>query len=132
MHLTAEQKHLILLEYRPRSPNHCFGELARRHSVKGGRCIVHRWHEKWDGTAQSVQPTDGAGRPRVLTEAQVALHVAPRIRAANRRRQAVHYPDIMGAVQHATGTTLSLRMLQTLPSRAAWGAPTDDEKTNIQ
>jgi hypothetical protein len=112
MHLSAEQKHHILLEYKPYSYAHGFGSLAARHGVAGGGRTIQRWHERWDGTPQSLQHTDGAGRPRVLSSAQVALHLAPRIRAANRQHKAVHYPDVIAEVRTATGTSVSSSTLR--------------------
>jgi hypothetical protein len=112
MHLTADVKHHILLEYRPYSHAHSFGALAERHNVVGGRRTVQRWHERWDGTPQSLQHTEGAGRPRVLSSDQVTRHLRPRILSANRRHKAVHYPDVLLGVRSATGTNVSLSTLK--------------------
>jgi transposase len=110
--LTAIAKRHILLEYRPRSPTHSFAALARAHGVAGGADVVRHWHDRWDGTPFSLQHKQGAGRPRKLSRTQVSRHVKPRILAANRRHEAVHYTDILSAVQDATASDLSLRTLQ--------------------
>lgn len=109
---TPQQKHSILTHYRAHDRGAGFDALARRFAVAGGGRTIQRWHSRWDGTAASLQHASGAGRPRTLSSAQVTRHVKPRILAANRRHEAVHYPDILPAVQAATGTDLSLRTLR--------------------
>jgi hypothetical protein len=53
-----------------------------------------------------------SGRPRTLSRQQVIRHVRPRLLAANRRGEAVHYPSLLPPVQAATDSDLSLRTLQ--------------------
>jgi hypothetical protein len=55
-HLSAEAKHHILLEYAPHSATHSLAALAARHAVKGGKRVLLRWHQQWDGTAASLTP----------------------------------------------------------------------------
>ena len=109
---TPQQKHKILTHYHAGERGAGFDALARRFAVEGGGRTIQRWHSRWDGTPVSLQHQSGAGRPRLLNRAQVTRHVKPRILAANRRNEAVHYPDILPAVQAATGTDVSLRTLR--------------------
>lgn len=110
--LTPKQKHDILVHYRPRSPNHSFVALAKH--AEGGVTdrSIRNWYQRWDGTPTSLQHRTIAGRPRTLSRAQVKRHVQPRIRSANRKHHAIHYPDILPAVRSATHKQLTLRTLQ--------------------
>jgi transposase len=110
--LTAEQKHSILLEYSPRSTTHSFATLAARHGVTGGRRTVENWHQRWDGTPQSLQHRKGAGRPRMLTSREVEQHVRAPILRANRAHKPVHYSALLPPLQQKTGKQLTLRTLQ--------------------
>lgn len=109
---TSEQKHEILLEYQPRSSTHSFVALARRHSVAGGRKVVQSWYQRWNGTIASLQHKRVAGRPRILTVAQVKRHIAPRIRSKNRSHTPIVYPQLLPAVAAATGKSISLRTIE--------------------
>lgn len=111
-HLSAEAKHHILLEYAPHDASHGFTALARRHAVKGGADVVRRWHQRWDGTAASLERKAGSGKPRALSTAEVHQHVRDPILAANRAHSAVHYSTLLPSVQEETGVELSLRTLQ--------------------
>jgi len=109
---TPEQKHEILLEYQPHTPDHSFATLATRHRVAGGRDVVRRWFKQWDGTAASLQRKPGSGRPRVLTTAEVQQHVATTIRDRNRSHQPIHYNEVQQSVTTSTGKRPSLRTIQ--------------------
>jgi hypothetical protein len=111
-HLSAETKHHILLEYSPHDSTRSFAALARRHAVKGGERVVRRWYASWDGTPASLQERDRPGRPRSLSAAQVARHLATPIRAANRAHRAIHYSDLVPRVRAATDTQVSPRTLR--------------------
>lgn len=110
--LSPEAKHHILLQYRARSPTHSFVALAARAGGGLDASTVRKWHQQWDGTVQSLQRKPVPGRPRALSAAQVTRHVLPRIRAANRRGEALHYPTLHTSVQQATGKQLSLQTLR--------------------
>lgn len=109
---TPQLKHHILLQHRS-NPQQCsFAELARRYAVKGGRELVRQWHQRWDGTPQSLERKGGSGRARALSAAQVSRHVRAPILAANRAHRAIHYTELLPAVRQKTGTEVSLRSLQ--------------------
>lgn len=110
--LSGETKHAILLEYQPHSPTHGFAALAARHSIAGGRKTVERWYSSWNGTPASLKHKSGAGRPRVLSKAEVSRHVRAPILAANRAHRAVHYTDLLKSAQQKTGKEVSLRSVQ--------------------
>jgi hypothetical protein len=109
---TAHEKHIILSEYRPRSPTHSFAALAARHGIVGGKRTVQRWHQRWKKNPVSLEHRKGAGRPRVLSKLQVTRHVVPPIRNANRAARAIRYPQLLPRVQAATGTDVSLSTLK--------------------
>ena len=111
-HVSAEAKHHILLEYSPHDTTRSFAALARRHAVKGGAQVLRLWHSRWNGTPASLQEHSRPGRPRLLSRAQVARHIATPIRHANRAHRAVHYPDLLPRVHAATRTRVSLRTVQ--------------------
>jgi len=111
-HLSADVKHHILLEYSPYDTTRTFAALARRHAVKGGERLLRLWHSRWDGTPASLQERSRPGRPRLLSRAQVARHIATPIRHANRAHRAIHYPDLLPRVRGATGTQVSIQTLR--------------------
>lgn len=110
--LPPHHKHSILQQYRPHSPTHSFAALAVQAGSGVTAQAVANWDKRWNGTAASLQHRAGAGRPRVLSGVQVARHILPRIRSANRKHQAIHYPDILPAVRSATHTSVSLRSIR--------------------
>jgi hypothetical protein len=111
-HLSADAKHHILLEYSPHDATRSFAALADRHGIAGGRDVVRRWHERWDGTPRSLERKEGSGKTPLLSAAQVSRHVRAPILAANRAHRAVHYTELLPRVQAATGKQLALRTLQ--------------------
>jgi hypothetical protein len=112
MQLTAEAKHTILLEYQPHSTTHSFSALARRHSIAGGADVIRHWHDRWDGSASSLQRRPVSGRPRLLSRAQVSRHIRAPILAANRAHRAIHYTDLLPKVRQKTRTQLSIQTLR--------------------
>ena len=111
-HLTAEAKHAILLEYTPHTHTHSFAALARRHSIKGGRRVLQRWHERWNGTPQSLKEESRSGRPRRLSRGDVQRDVAGPILRANRSHTSVHYSAVVTEVREKTGAEIPLRTVQ--------------------
>ena len=109
---TPDQKHSILLEYSPHTTDRSFAALAARHAVAGGRDVVRRWHQRWNGTIASLQRKAVSGRPRVLSARQVQQHVRAPILRANRAHKAVHYPELLQSVRTKTGKQIALRTLQ--------------------
>lgn len=110
--LSSTAKHHILLEYRALSPSHSFAALAARHGIAGGADVVRHWHDRWDGTPQSLERRAGSGRPRALTRSQANDCVRTPIKNKRRAHAAVHYPDLLPSLQHKTGKQISLRTLQ--------------------
>lgn len=110
--LSADIKHHILLEYSPHSHTHNFAALAAKHGVAGGGEVVRRWHAQWDGTPQSLERKPVAGRPRILSRAQVTRHIRVPILAANRAHRAVHYTQLLPRVRQSTGKQVTLRTIQ--------------------
>jgi hypothetical protein len=104
---TPEAKHAILLEYSPHTVDHSFAALAVRHGVAGGRDVVRRWHDRWNGTSQSLQHSRGAGRPRVLSVREVQQHVRAPILRANRAHVSLHYPSVAQSVCEKIGKSVS-------------------------
>lgn len=111
-HLSADTKHHILLEYAAGDSTRSFAELARRHGVKGGRDVVRRWHQRWNGTPASLQRKQGTGKARILSEAQVTRLVRQPLLAANRAHRSVHYTQLLPTVRQKSGNQLSLRTLR--------------------
>lgn len=110
--LNADTKHHILLEYAADDRARSFAALAERHAVKGGARVVRRWHQRWNGTPASLQHKKGAGRPRILSKAQVTRLVRVPVLAANRAHRAVHYTQLLPAVRKKTGKKLSIQTLR--------------------
>lgn len=110
--LSAEAKHHILLEYAPSDATRSFAALARRHAVKGGAQVVRSWHQRWNGTAASLQRKAVTGRPRALSTAQVQQHVRAPILRSNHAHRAIHYSSLAQSVRAATGVSVSDRTVR--------------------
>lgn len=109
---SAQQKQNILLHYQAGRKGAGFKALAVRFAVKGGGTLIRSWHQRWDGTVQSLQSKQSPGRPRILNRTEVRRHVRDPILAANRSRKAVSYTRLLPTVRQKTGKSLSLRSLR--------------------
>jgi hypothetical protein len=74
--------------------------------------VVQQWHQRWDGSAASLQDKQRSGRPRKLSSRQVQQHVRKPILAANRKHRPISYTQLLPSVQAATGSQLSLPTLR--------------------
>jgi hypothetical protein len=110
--LTPDLKHHILTQYLPSSRDNSFGALARRYNIKGGKRTIHRWYARWDGTPASLEHRPGAGRPRLLSAAQLRDTIALPIQNRNRAHHAIHYTELLPTVRDRTGASVSLRTIQ--------------------
>jgi len=109
---TPQQKHSILSHYCAGVRGAGFDALARRFAVKGGGSLIRSWYAAWDGTPASLQQKGGAGRPRILSRAEVSRHVRAPLLAANRAHRAIHYTTLLPALRAKTRKQISLRSLQ--------------------
>ena len=110
--LTAEQKHSILTHLQSCCEGVTAEAIAAAHGVKGGSSTLRKWVKKWDGTVQSLQRKEVAGRPRALSRAEISRHIRAPILAANRSNRAIHYPSIHQAVQRKTGKRVSIQTVR--------------------
>ena len=111
-HLSADQKHTILLEYSPHDSRRSFHALARRFAVKGGGRTIQRWHAEWDRTPQSLERREGSGRAPILTPAEVGRYIRAPILAANHAYHAIHYTEVHDQIEEKTGKSISLPTVQ--------------------
>jgi len=111
-HLTPNFKHDILKQYLPHSRDNSFAALARRYNIKGGKGTIQRWYARWNGSPGSLEQRAGAGRPRLLSAAQIRDTIALPIRNRNRAHRAIHYTELLPTVRERTGTTVSLPTIQ--------------------
>jgi hypothetical protein len=93
--LTPDFKHHILTQYLPSSHDNSFSALAARHDVKGGKRTIQRWYARWDGTSASLEHKQGAGRPHLLSSAEINDNIRTPIRNRNRAHRPVHYTDLL-------------------------------------
>jgi hypothetical protein len=111
-HPTPEQKHSILTHYAARREGETLARILALHDVVASRQAVALWRQQWDGTIASLQRKPVAGRPRILTPAEVRRHVAAPIRNANRAAREVRYTKLLPQVRAATGKSMSVRTLR--------------------
>lgn len=109
---SAQQKQTILKQYRAGVKGAGFDAIAARFAVDGGGRTLQRWHRRWDGTVQSLQSKHSPGRPRILSRRQVRQYVRVPILAANRKRKAVHYTQLLPSVRQKSGKNLTVRTLR--------------------
>lgn len=112
MQPTAQQKHDILIHCESRLPNLSEVEVARLHGVIVNRATIWNWKQKWNRTPQSLEHKKGAGRPHILTPAEISRHIRAPILAANRAHRAIHYSDLLASVQSKTRKKITLRTIQ--------------------
>jgi hypothetical protein len=110
--LTPALKHHILQQYLSHSHENSFSALAARYNVKGGKRTIQRWYTQWDGTPASLEHKRGAGRPHLLSSAEINAYIRAPIMEQNRSHRAVHYPDLVDTVSENTGKKVSLRTIQ--------------------
>jgi len=111
-HITAQQKHDILIHVRDRRGNEQPEEIAARHGVAAGRSTVYSWLQQWDGTPRSLERKAGSGKQRTLSAAEVQRHVRAPILAANRAARAVRYSSLLASVRQKTGKQVSIQTLR--------------------
>jgi transposase len=107
-----ELKQFILNQYRCKRHGSGFDALAQRYEIAGGGKTIQRWYQQWDGTVESLKKKPGAGRPRLLEEAEITQHISIPIKRKNRRSQPIHYTDILRPLQEQTQKKISLRTVQ--------------------
>ena len=110
--LTPKQKHDILTIYSQNKTKHSFESLAHRYNIKGGRNVIWRWYQQWDGTPQSFERKKGSGRHTKLTPQQIKDYIQIPIRNKNRSFKPIHYPQIHSSILQKTDNQLSLRTVQ--------------------
>lgn len=111
-HITAQQKHDILVHIRDRRGGEQPEEIAARHGVAAGRSTVYSWLQQWDGTPRSLERKAGSGKPRILSAAEVYRHVRAPLLAANRTARPVHYSTLLSSVCQKTGKQVSIQTLR--------------------
>jgi hypothetical protein len=111
-HLTAQQKHDILLHCDSRRSDQTEQDVAALHGVTIGRTTLWEWRQRWKGTPQSLDREPVSGRPRILTPLEVSRHVRAPILAANRAHRAISYTKLLPEVHRKTGKKIALRTLQ--------------------
>jgi transposase len=111
-HFTPEVKHSILLEYCAGDNNHGFEALARRHAVRGGRRVVKRWFDRWDGTPQSLQEGDRTGRPRIVNADKAGAIIKQSVGRANRKHMAIDYVKVADDIRTKTDADVSVRSVR--------------------
>ena len=120
-HLTAQQKHDILVHIRHTQGVQRPEDVAALHGVRVGRTTIWDWQQRWDGTARSLQRKAVKGRPRVLSRTQVSRHVRAPILAANRAHRSVRYTKLLSSVRQKTGTEVSIQTLRRYGKEEARG-----------
>ena len=110
-------KHHILTQYQPSSTTHNFSALARLYAIPGGHSTIYRWHERWNGTPQSLEKKHVSGRPRKLSKRQVDRYIRIPIRNKRRRKLAVHCTDLMPSIHSNINKEISLRTIQRYAKR---------------
>lgn len=110
-------KHHILTHYQPYSSDNSFASLATRYGVKGGARTIHRWHDVWNGTIQSLERKRGSGRKRVLSKRQVHQYIRMPIQNKRRHHLPVHCPELHSNLEQKTGIQISSRSIRRYSQR---------------
>jgi transposase-like protein len=108
---TAAEKHDILSHYIPGQKGSGLIAVAKQFGIKD-HSTVRYWYKQWDGTPESLEKKTHSNRKRKLTEEESDKYVRDVIRKKNRQREAVSYPEVVGAVERGTGKRVQLRTIQ--------------------
>ena len=109
---TPEVKQLILSQYSSSDATRSFRALSHQYGMEPSGGTISRWYSDWDGTIESLQHKQGAGRPRILTRSEVTKYIQQPVAKANRSNTAIDYNEIHTRVEEKTGQELSLRTVQ--------------------
>ena len=110
--LTPKQKHDILTIYSHNKHKHSFESLAHQYNIKGGKQLLSRWYQQWNGTPQSLERKRGSGRPTILTSTEVRDSIQLPLRNKNRAHVPVHYSDLLPSIIQKTGKKISLTTIK--------------------
>ena len=110
-HFSPQAKDAILRDYIPNDINHGFTALARRHPPLTAN-TSRRWWDRWDGTAGSLEKRKRDGRPPVIKPKDRVPVIERVIGQANRRHEAIHYPEVADELIAETGIRASLRSVR--------------------
>lgn len=111
-HLTAQQKHDILIHCRSHDTNQTDVDIAAAHGVITTPKTIFNWRRRWNGTPQSLERNEGSGRAPILTPSEISRHIRAPILAANRSHRSINYTTLLPEIQRKTGKKLALRTLQ--------------------
>lgn len=110
---TPQLKHHILSQYQSHSHQDSYETLAVRYNVAGGGSTIRKWHDKWNGTPESLERKKGSGRHRLLTRTQVYRYISQPIIKKNRHHRPVHYTQLLPSVRaNINYADISLRTIQ--------------------
>jgi transposase len=126
--LTAAQKHTILLEYQPRSPTHSFSALSLRHSIKGGKKTLIRWHKQWNRTIESLERKSVSGRPSILNQREVERYITTPLRQSNQSSRPIRYTSIAKSIREKTKKNIGDRTIQMIGKHQLGGRMTKGRK----
>lgn len=110
--LTAQQKHDILVHCQTRRAGQTEMAVAALYGASVTARTIWNWRRRWNGTPRSLEHKPGAGRPRMLTPAEVSRHVRAPVLAANRAHRVVSYTTLLPSVREKTGKPVSVQTLR--------------------
>ena len=105
-------KHEVLQKYTAGDRSHSFEALARRYKIRGGKSLIRKWYQRWNGTPQSLQRVEGSEKRARLTPEQVNKLIVKPFRRSNRVHVAIEYPELKASIEKKLGHTISLRTIQ--------------------
>lgn len=111
-HLTAQQKHDILIHCESRREGESEVDVAALHGATVTRATIWNWRQRWNHTPQSLKRREGSGATPILTPSEVSRHVHAPILAANRAHTVINYRTLLPSVRRKTGKPIALRTLQ--------------------
>ena len=102
---------VILKEYKKGVRGQGFQALANKYNIKGGAKLIKCWHEKWDGSENSLKKRSGGDRRSILTPQEKKRHIGDFVTKKS-KIEAVNYREVSANVEKKTGRTPSPRTVR--------------------
>jgi transposase len=80
--------------------------------IQGGAQTIKNWHDRWDGTINSLERKPTTGRPTILNTRQVKQYITKPIIKKNKQHQSIHYRTLLETIKSKINKSISLRSVQ--------------------
>ena len=109
---TPDFKQSVLEEYKRGERGSGFVSLAKRFKINGGKKVVSRWYDAWDGSVDSLKPNPKGHRSPALSKPQVEKHLMQFVAKQRKKPKAVSWNDVQKNVKAKLNKDVPLSTLR--------------------